>query len=188
MEQRSDPSKLAMSDLTPINLCLKFKPPSISLYYRHKLYPGLKFMHTVDLTKEVEAFMSGEEIYNKLLKNESEYWNRDKISKDQITKLVNKLLNNQSIIISKMLKQAQSEKTENEPKQIYLEESDYKLAVESALKSTNSIVINHTFDTEESKNANKIKDTGNSSIDINEEKYDSVVERQIYNAMLKSNY
>jgi hypothetical protein len=94
----SECSKFNAEDLLPLKLCLRFNPSSIALYYKLTQFPGEKFLHQVDIEKEIESNMTAEEIYNRLISIEPVYWNPNNVSKEQIKRLVEKLIEKNSRI------------------------------------------------------------------------------------------
>jgi len=88
----SERSKFNPEDLEPLKLCLKFNPSSIALYYKLSQFQNEKFLHHIDIEKEIESNMTAEEIYNRLIIIEPIYWNPNKISKAQIKRLIIKLM------------------------------------------------------------------------------------------------
>ena len=94
-ETPSDKSKIRSSELAPRKLCLKFNPPSLALYYTLTSSPSKKFLHTVNISKEITSEIPAPEIYKKLLEREPGYWNPKAVGKKQVLKLIDKLLERQ---------------------------------------------------------------------------------------------
>eukprot|EP00826_Nyctotherus_ovalis_P041176 TRINITY_DN4118_c0_g1_i1.p1 TRINITY_DN4118_c0_g1~~TRINITY_DN4118_c0_g1_i1.p1 ORF type:complete len:338 (-),score=119.13 TRINITY_DN4118_c0_g1_i1:100-1113(-) len=85
-------SKYRSSDLVAIKVGIKFNPASIALYYKVKSEPSNKFLHKVDVQKEINQGASAEIIYNRLIKHEPAYWNPNIVAKKQLLNLIGILL------------------------------------------------------------------------------------------------
>jgi len=85
-------SKYRSSELIPIKLCMKYSPASIALYYKVESDKNSKFLHKIEVQKDINQGLSAEEIYNKLLKHEHAYWNPKVIAKNQIMKIIELLI------------------------------------------------------------------------------------------------
>jgi len=96
-------------DFSPLKVCLKFNPPAIALYYKLTQFPNKWFLHHVDIRNEIEADMTAENIYNKLLEPEDIYWNTRNILKSQIIRLIEKLMKRRGEVIKSKCSGNQSE-------------------------------------------------------------------------------
>lgn len=94
----SERSKFSPEDFLPLKVCLRFNPSSIALYYKLSQFPKDKFLHQVDIEKEIESNMTAAEIYSRLVTLEPMYWSPNNISKDQIMRLIEKLIEKNSRI------------------------------------------------------------------------------------------
>eukprot|EP01022_Parablepharisma_sp_SALTPOND_P032026 TRINITY_DN824_c0_g1_i1.p2 TRINITY_DN824_c0_g1~~TRINITY_DN824_c0_g1_i1.p2 ORF type:complete len:400 (-),score=77.52 TRINITY_DN824_c0_g1_i1:68-1267(-) len=144
----SDKSKIRSSELSPLKLCLKFTPPSLALYYTLASSPNKKFLHTASIDKEIKAEMSATEIYEKLLGREPGYWNPKAVSKKQVIKLIEKLLEKKLGNSNGPLQK--SEKTEETPKESTVSISDRmsymkQLSIESSAY-TNPVLVTNVED------------------------------------------
>lgn len=92
-------SRFNAEDLTPLKVCLRFNPSSIALYYKLAQTPNVKFLHQIDIEKEIESNMSAENIYNRLVEYEPMYWSPRSVSKDQIMRLIEKLIEKNSRVV-----------------------------------------------------------------------------------------
>eukprot|EP00826_Nyctotherus_ovalis_P049073 TRINITY_DN5863_c0_g1_i4.p1 TRINITY_DN5863_c0_g1~~TRINITY_DN5863_c0_g1_i4.p1 ORF type:complete len:293 (+),score=65.42 TRINITY_DN5863_c0_g1_i4:124-1002(+) len=90
-ENLSDKSRFLSTELSAIKVCLKYRPPSLALYYRLTSYPKEHFLHKVTIEREIEAEMTAEDIYKKLIATEPAYWSQRNISRRQIIRLIVKL-------------------------------------------------------------------------------------------------
>jgi len=96
--------KVKASELSPLKLCIKFNPFSLALYYTLVSSKDKKFLHTINIEKDINSDIPTEDIYAKLLEREPGYWNPKTISKKQVIKLIEKLKerhNNNSVISDK---------------------------------------------------------------------------------------
>ena len=92
-------SRYKQRDIIPLNVCIKFDPYSISLYYKFKpeslgenadsAEVNMKYMHKVSIEKDIEK--SVEDIYESLVNRDKPYWNISIISKRQVLKMIQKL-------------------------------------------------------------------------------------------------
>ena len=98
----SDRSQFDEIEMNPVNLCLKYKPPSIALYYTLTTYPGKKFMHAINVEQEIKGKITIDELYKKLITNEPRYWNPNIIPKIQIIRMIKKLYSLSSKLIPKL--------------------------------------------------------------------------------------
>eukprot|EP00826_Nyctotherus_ovalis_P054510 TRINITY_DN7143_c0_g6_i2.p1 TRINITY_DN7143_c0_g6~~TRINITY_DN7143_c0_g6_i2.p1 ORF type:complete len:305 (-),score=69.50 TRINITY_DN7143_c0_g6_i2:933-1847(-) len=89
-------SRFNAEDLLPLKVCLRFNPSSIALYYKLVQSPNVKFLHQIDIEKEIESNMPAEDIYNRLVEHEPMYWSPRSVSKDQIMRLIEKLIEKNS--------------------------------------------------------------------------------------------
>ncbi len=136
----SEKSKIRSSELSPLKLCIKFTPPSLALYYTVASSPGKKFLHTVNVSKEISAAIPAPEIYQKLLEREPAYWNPKTISKKQVLKLVEKLLGG-----TKKNDSGTATKTEESPKgSVTSDRTSYvkQLSIESGIYYNPVLVTN----------------------------------------------
>eukprot|EP00826_Nyctotherus_ovalis_P029131 TRINITY_DN2297_c0_g2_i1.p1 TRINITY_DN2297_c0_g2~~TRINITY_DN2297_c0_g2_i1.p1 ORF type:complete len:255 (-),score=45.65 TRINITY_DN2297_c0_g2_i1:142-906(-) len=123
------------SKLSPLKLCLKYDPPSLSLYYTVVSRPKKRFIHTVSINQEIAAKLSPSTIYERLLKSEPDFyiWNERKISRGQMIKLIESL-------VSKVAKQEDIAST-GKPKNGSLFITGDRDALES---SAESATLNHS--------------------------------------------
>ena len=84
--------KFHSSEISVLKVCVKFNPPSLGLYYTAASSPDKKFLHSIEVTKEIQANLSSTAIYNQILEREPGYWNNKKVPKAQIIHLIEKLL------------------------------------------------------------------------------------------------
>eukprot|EP00826_Nyctotherus_ovalis_P013826 TRINITY_DN13792_c0_g1_i1.p1 TRINITY_DN13792_c0_g1~~TRINITY_DN13792_c0_g1_i1.p1 ORF type:complete len:300 (-),score=78.57 TRINITY_DN13792_c0_g1_i1:131-1030(-) len=93
--------KFRSNEISVLKLCVKYKPPSLALYYIAASLPDKKFMHSIEIAKEIQAKLSPCEIYNKLLEREPGYWNDKKVPKTQVMSLIEKLLGKNILLDNK---------------------------------------------------------------------------------------
>jgi len=187
----SHKANIKEGSLEPINLCIKFKPPSLALYYRLAGDPGKKFMHSVNIDKEVKAKKTADEIYKELLVNEPMYWNPNNITKEQIIRVIEKLLDNQSIIIASRQKKNSLSKEEEK---LTVANTDCTSPILG--DSIDNINMNQMsikkFQSEENpqhKEQAEYNDINPFTVSLNDSKegeYDSMMKNKIYEEMFKS--
>ncbi len=90
--QSSIKNKSHSSDLRPLKLCVKYKPPSLALYYTLESTPDKKYMHVVHASKFIAEEISAADLYQKLLEKEGAYLNPRVVSKHQVLKLLDQLI------------------------------------------------------------------------------------------------
>lgn len=81
-----------MNELVPLNLCIKYNPASIALFYKLLSKPDKKYMHAINVSELIKNGGNAQNLYDKLLLKEPVYLNPKIISRKQIIKLVQQLL------------------------------------------------------------------------------------------------
>lgn len=188
VQEYSDRANIKEGDLTPINLCLKYKPPSLALYYKLATSPGKKFVHTVSIEGEMKKGMSASAVYERLVVSEPVYWDPRNVSKEQVVRVIAKLMERQSTLAASKYKSQLLEKGE----QLAVMSTD--CATPPSTSNTKSIDI-PTPGTQSIKahakssipahetNAMTEAPTNNSQEDA--EEFDEATKNKIYEAMFK---
>eukprot|EP00826_Nyctotherus_ovalis_P029673 TRINITY_DN2352_c0_g1_i4.p1 TRINITY_DN2352_c0_g1~~TRINITY_DN2352_c0_g1_i4.p1 ORF type:complete len:261 (+),score=72.49 TRINITY_DN2352_c0_g1_i4:112-894(+) len=189
VQEYSDRANIKEGDLTPINLCLKYKPPSLALYYKLATNPGKKFVHMVNIEGEVREGMSASGIYERLAVSEPMYWDPKSVSKEQIVRVIEKLIERQSVLTASRLKKNQFLK---KGEQLAITTTD--CATPPAAKSAENI-DSSTLSTRSIKaqavplipahESNTITEAPTSNSQEDAEEFDEMTRNKIYEVMFK---
>lgn len=121
--------KNILNDLVPLNLCVKYKPPSIALHYKLNSNPEKKYIHVIKVAHLLKQHGEANEMYEKLLLKEPAYLNPKVISRKQIIKLIEQLYK-KAIPLEENDKKHDKIPPEKSPKALE-EDKEAKISVES---------------------------------------------------------